>query len=211
MDFQGYLKITYELLKRHPLFFILGGFAAQLLTMFSLSLLAGPFLGSYLMTMVLFLRKGKKPEFSDLFVGLSKIKQLFPFFFLLLLTVLGFMLLIVPGIVFATWWMYTLPLMTDKEMKLGEAMRESMRKVNEKGFFMHLIFLLMITFVPLFILNILSALVPLLSILQFLLPALQTGCLACLYLEQFEGISPSSITFATTSDPDSEQVRSLPE
>jgi hypothetical protein len=211
MDFQGYLKNTYELLKRHPFFFILGGFIAQLLTMISLSFLAGPFLGAYLMTMILFLRNGKKPEFNDLFAGLPKIRQLFSFFFLLLIIVIGFMLLILPGIVFATWWIYTLPLMADKEMKLADAMRESLHKVNEKGFFMHLIFVLMITFVPFFILNFLAALLPLLNVLKLLLPPLQTGCLVGLYLEQFENIAPSSITFTTATATDNEQVRSLPE
>jgi membrane-anchored glycerophosphoryl diester phosphodiesterase (GDPDase) len=192
MDFQGYLENSWKMLKKRPLFFILGGLMTQLLTMLSMSLLAGPLMGAYLMTMVLYLRQGRLPEFNDLFAGLPRTRELFSFFFLILLIVLGFMLMVLPGIVFATWWIYTLPLMADRRMRLGEAMRESLRKVTEKGFFIHLIFLLMITLVPILIINVLAAMIPLLLVLKVLLPPIQTACIAGLYLEQFEGLAPSS-------------------
>jgi membrane-anchored glycerophosphoryl diester phosphodiesterase (GDPDase) len=117
------------------------------------------------------------------------------------------MLMILPGIVFATWWIYTLPLMVDRRMPLGEAMRASLHKVNEKGFFIHMIFLLMITLVPLLIINVLTAMIPLLVVLKILLPPIQTGCIAGLYLEQFEGMPPS----ATVPSPNhtDHQVRSM--
>lgn len=192
MDFQGYLENSWEMLKKRPLFFILGGLMVQLLTMFSLSLLAGPLMGAYLMTMVLYLRQGREPEFNDLFAGLPRMRELFSFFFLILLIVVGLMFMVLPGIVFATWWIYTLPLMTDRRMRLGEAMRESLGKVNEKGFFIHLIFLLMITLVPVLIINVLAAMLPLLIVLKVLLPPIQTACIAGLYLEQFEGLAPAA-------------------
>ena len=178
--------------KKRPLFFILGGLMVQLLTMFSLSLLAGPLMGAYLMTMVLYLRNGREPEFNDLFAGLPRTRELFSFFFLILLIVVGLMFMVLPGIVFATWWIYTLPLMTDRRMRLGEAMRESLGKVTEKGFFIHLIFLLMITLVPVLIINVLASMLPLLIVLKVLLPPIQTACIAGLYLEQFEGLAPSA-------------------
>lgn len=209
MDFQGYLKNTYEMVKREPLFFILGGFVAQLLTMLSLSLLTGPFMGAYLLATILFLRQGKKPLFNDLLPGLSQIKELFSFFFLLLIIIIGFMLLILPGLVFATWWIYTLPLMVDKKMKLGEAMRVSINKVNEKGFFMHLLFLLIITIIPFILLNFAATLLPLLNILKILLPPLQIGCLVGLYLEQFDGTTPADISFQGANR-DVEHTRALP-
>ena len=192
MDFQGYLQNTYEMLKKRPFFFILGGLVTQLLTALSLSLLAGPLMGAYFLAMILYLRQGRQPEFNDLFAGLPRTRELFSFFFLILLIILGFMLMVLPGIVFATWWIYTLPLMVDRRMPLGEAMRASLHKVNEKGFFIHLIFLLMITLVPFLIINVLAAMIPLLVILKVLLPPIQTGCIVGLYLEQFEGIPPSS-------------------
>jgi membrane-anchored glycerophosphoryl diester phosphodiesterase (GDPDase) len=192
MDFQGYLENSWEMLKKRPLFFILGGLMTQLLTMFSLSLLAGPLMGAYLMTMILYLRHGRLPEFNDLFAGLPRTRELFSFFFLILLIVIGLMFMVLPGIVFATWWIYTLPLMVDRRMRLGEAMRESLGKVTEKGFFIHLIFLLMITLVPILIINVLAAMLPLLIVLKVLLPPIQTACIAGLYLEQFEGLAPSA-------------------
>lgn len=210
MDFQGYLRNTYEMVKREPLFFILGGLLTQLLTMLSLSLLAGPLIGAYMLAAILFLRQGKRPLFNDLFSGLPRFKELFSFFFLLLVIMLGLMLLILPGIVFATWWMYTLPLMVDKKMSMGEAMRESLHAVNEKGFFMHLVFLLLITFVPFVLLNFAAALLPPLFILKILLLPLQTGCLIGLYLHTFDSITATDISFADTGA-QSEPPRSLPE
>lgn len=188
------------MLKKRPLFFILGGLMTQLLTMFSLSLLAGPLMGAYLMTMILYLRHGRLPEFNDLFAGLPRTRELFSFFFLILLIVIGLMFMVLPGIVFATWWIYTLPLMVDRRMRLGEAMRESLGKVTEKGFFIHLIFLLMITLVPILIINVLAAMIPLLLVLKALLPPIQTACLAGLYLEQFEGLAPSSTVHPTDNN-----------
>jgi len=205
MDFQGYLQNTFGMLMKRPLFFILGGLMTQLLTALSLSLLAGPLMGAYFMTMILYLRQGRHPEFNDLFSGLPRTRELFSFFFLILLIVLGFMLMVLPGIVFATWWIYTLPLMVDRRMPLGEAMRASLHKVNEKGFFIHLIFLLMITLIPILILNVLTAVIPLLVVLKLLLPTIQTGCIAGLYLEQFEGVPPSS--FVRSPDNTDQQVR----
>jgi hypothetical protein len=197
MNFPGYLLNTFELYKKRPLFFIGGGLLSQLLTALSLSLLAGPLLGAYLMTMILSLRQGREPRLNDLFAGLPRTRELFSFFFLVLLIVLGFVLMIVPGIVFATWWIYTLPLMADRRMRLGEAMRASKPKVKEEGFFIHLVFLLMITLVPLLIIDVLAALIPVLVILKVLLPIIQAGCIAGLYLEQFDGLPPASIFHAT--------------
>jgi hypothetical protein len=207
MDFQGYLQNTYEMLKKRPLFFILGGLVTQLLTALSLSLLAGPLMGAYILAMILYLRQGRQPEFNDLFAGLPRTRELFSFFFLVLLIVLGFILMVLPGIVFATWWIYTLPLMVDRHMPLGEAMRASLHKVNEKGFFIHLIFLLMITLIPLLIINVLTAVIPLLVILKVLLPPIQTGCIVGLYLEQFEDMPPAS--FVRPPNNTDQQVRPM--
>jgi len=81
--------------------------------------------------------------------------------------------------------------MVDKEMGLGDAMRESRAKVLEKGFFMHLVFVFMITLVPDLIISFLASAVPLFNLLFILVPPLQAGCLASLYLEQFEGLDPA--------------------
>ncbi len=188
MDFQRYLKDAGTITIRYPLLMILGGLLIQILNLVSLSLLAGPLFAGYLLMVILYLRQGQTPRFKDLFSGLNRFAELFPYFGVILLIITGFFLLIVPGLIFATWWIYTLPLMADRKMRLNEAMRLSRQRVKQAGFFTHLVFLLMIFFIPAMILNLLSAMLPLLNLLKILLPPLQVGCLAGLYLDTFADI-----------------------
>ncbi len=190
MNFQGHLETVFKMIKAQPLVMILGGLIIQILVGFTLGIMAGPLLGGYLLLMVFYLRDNRQPAFNDLFSGMSRFGELLPYFFLLLLVFCGILMLVIPGIIFAVWWMYVLPLMLDKGMGLGDAMRASRAKVLEKGFFMHLVFVFMITLVPDLIISFLAAMIPLLNILFILMPPLQAGCLASLYLEQFEGQDP---------------------
>jgi hypothetical protein len=74
-----------------------------------MGILAGPFLGGYFLLIIYLLRDNKKPSFNDIFSGLQQFRNLFPFFLVLLIIFIGFMLLILPGLLFATWWLYVLP------------------------------------------------------------------------------------------------------
>jgi hypothetical protein len=164
-----------------------GGFLIAVLNILSVGILSGPLFGGYFLLIILMLRDRRKPEFNDLFVGFARLGQLFPFFFLSILIIIGFIFLVIPGIIMMTWWLYVLLLMADKELPLGAAMAASRRKVIEKGFFMHLVFAFMITIVPALLINAVAAVLPPLKLLQVLLIPFQSACLASLYLEQFGG------------------------
>ncbi len=186
MNFQAYLEDTYRIIKAEPVILILGGLLVQLLTVFSLGILAGPLIGGYTLLVILSLRENRKPVFNDIFSGLQQFANLFPYFLVLLLIFFGFMLLILPGLLFATWWLYVLPLMVDKKMSFTDAMRVSRNKVNEKGFLMHLVFLLLVSVIPIMLINFISTIIPFLFVLKILLPPFQVGCLASLYIDQFK-------------------------
>jgi hypothetical protein len=189
MNFQGYLEDSYKLIKREPLILIGGGFLLQLLLFLSqglLFLIAGPFLGGYMLLIILAFRENKKPVFNDIFSGFYSFRSLLPYTLVVLIIFIGFMLFVIPGLVFATWWIYVLPLMIDKKKSYSEAMGISMRKVNQTGFFMHLIFLLLITLIPIMFFNFIALSIPFLLILSVLLPPFQAGCLASLYIDQFK-------------------------
>jgi len=193
MNIQAYLEDAWKIIKQEPLIVVGGGFLYQLLFFLSqglIVLVAGPLLGGYLLLIILYLRENRRPTFNDLFTGFKQFGRLFSYFLVLLVIFIGFALLIIPGLVFATWWIYVLPLMVDKKMSFGDAMRTSMNKVNETGFFMHLVFLLLVTLVPLGILTILSATIPFLTVLSVLLTPMQFGCLASLYLDKFGADEP---------------------
>jgi hypothetical protein len=185
MDIQKQIKNSLNIIKAEPLLLIFGGLLVLLLNLLSVGLLTGPLLGGYLLMIILMLREGRKPHFNDLFSGFSRLGQLFPFLFLNLLIIIGFVFLIIPGIVMMIWWLYVLMLMADKEMSLGQAMAASRAKVLKEGFFMHLVFAFMITLVPILLINFAAVLLPPLKILEIVLMPLQCGCLASLYLEQF--------------------------
>jgi len=188
MKLQIYLEDTYRLIKEEPIILILGGLVVQLATILTMGILAGPFLGGYLLLIIYYLRENRKPKFNDIFSGLKQFANLLAYFLVLLTIFIGFMLLILPGLVFATWWLYVLPLMADKKISFSEAMKLSMNKVNETGFLMHLIFLLLITVLPIMLLNFISTMLPFLFVLKILLPPFQAGCLASLYVDQFKEI-----------------------
>ena len=191
MNFQAYLENTYRIIKEEPLILILGGLIVQLLTLVTLGFLAGPFLGGYTLLVILYLRENKKPVFNDIFSGLQQFTHLFPYFLVLLFIFLGLTMLVIPGLVLFTWWLYVLPLMVDRRMSLMEAMRLSMSTVNEKGFFMHFVFVLLIYVIPLIIIEFLTAMLPFSQLLKIFLPPLQVGCLSGLYIDQFEKFTES--------------------
>jgi uncharacterized membrane protein len=207
MNFQAYIEDTSRIIKEEPVILILGGIIVQLLTLLSLGILTGPLMGGYYLLVIYYLRDNKKPSFKDIFSGLQDFGHLFPFFLVMLLILAGFMLLVLPGVLFATWWLYVLPLMVDRKMDFREAMRVSMNRVNETGFLMHLVFLLLITVIPLMLLNFLSAVLPFLMVLKIFLPPLQAGCLASLYIDQFgqhESAASTSAADNTSEESDGE-------
>jgi MFS family permease len=193
MNFQAYLVNTFRAMKEEPVILILGGLLVYLLTMVSMGLLAGPLIGGYFLLFILYLRDNRKPTLNGIFAGLQQFTNLFPYFLVLLLILLGFMLLILPGLLFATWWLYVLPLMADRKIPFNEAMRLSMNKVNEAGFLMHFVFLLLISVIPFLLIDMVSTVIPFLLVLKFLLPPFQAGCLASLYIDQFH--TPAASTF----------------
>ena len=191
MNFQAYLEDTYRIVKEEPIILILGGLLVQLLVVFSLGILAGPLAGGYVLLVILYLRKDRKPAFNDIFSGLKQFTELFPYFLVLLLIFFGLMLLIVPGLIFATWWLYVLPLMVDRKMPVIDAMRLSRNKVNETGFLMHLVFLLLISVIPMLLIDMVSTMLPFAQLLKIFLTPLQVGCLASLYIDQFKQVETS--------------------
>lgn len=198
MDFERHLRNGVNLTREEPGFFILGGFIVLILNCLSLGLLAGPLLAPYMLAMILMLRHDQRPEINDLQNGFKRFSLLFPFVIPELLIIVGFVLLIIPGLVFMTWWMFVLPLMADQGLSWDQAMRVSRQTVREKGFFVHLVFILIISVVPGILVNIVSAHFWPIKILQLLLMPFQLGCMASLYLEYFDAVEATAGAAAFT-------------
>ncbi len=189
MDFQRYLENSFRFVKEEPFILLGWSFVLQLLFIISQGfavIFIGPLLGGYFLLTIAFLRDKKKPSYRDLLKGFEDFGRLFPYFFLLLIKAIGFILLVIPGVLFATWWIYVLPLMVDRKMSFSDAMRLSMNKVNKTSFIMHFVFLVLVYVVPIILLNILFLINPFLSIFSIVLLPIQAGCLASLYIDQFK-------------------------
>jgi hypothetical protein len=188
-----HLGNAWKILTRAPLFFIGGSLLIAMLVVVSLGILIGPLYGAYLEAMIRLQRDGRQPQFMDLFNGLARFRQLFPMFFLALLTMVGFMLFVIPGLLILTMWIYTLPLMTDSRLSLVQAMNESAAMIKEKGFLKHFGFLTLIFLLPNVLINVLGSEAGFLKHLYLVLfPPLQLGCVVSLYLSNFPQGVPGS-------------------
>ena len=117
---------------------LLGGLITLVLSVVTLGIMAGPlFAGLYKMA-VGRVRDGKPAEISDLFDCLDRFGAFFAAALVLGLLIGLASLTIVGGILLATVWMYVFPLMVDRGMGLGEAMKTSYHMVVDLGFWEHL-------------------------------------------------------------------------
>jgi hypothetical protein len=110
-----------------------------LLWFFTIGILAPVTMAGYMHSILLMLRDGREPKIQDLFSQMKLFLPLLGFSILVFIaTVIGFMLLVLPGIVISLvvsfCCLYMLPLMTDKKLGLFEAIKESCT-MTTKGVF----------------------------------------------------------------------------
>jgi len=112
----------------------------QVISLFTLLILAGPLFGGYcLMTMNAMRREDKKIELNDMFKMFTKFWPLVGLFFLQGLAVFtGLILLIIPGIILMTMWLYTYFIMVDQNKGVIDSLKMSWKLVTDKGFWMNL-------------------------------------------------------------------------
>jgi uncharacterized membrane protein len=89
---------------------------------------------------------GRKPDVGMMFQGFDRFLDAFLAYLVVgILTVLGLICLIVPGIILAIMWLFTLPVLAESNLGFWEAMRESARLTE--GYRWRL-FLLLLAFIP---------------------------------------------------------------
>ncbi len=137
MDFKEHLGTAWQNTLRFIGPVLILTLAHILVSICSLGILAPVTTAGYMQSLLLALRQGREPEVKDLFSEMRLFLPLLLFGFLVMVALsIGFTILIVPGIimtgclVFAT--LYMLPLMTDKEMDLMEALKASWEMATRK-------------------------------------------------------------------------------
>ncbi|WP_035245627.1 hypothetical protein [Desulfogranum mediterraneum] len=106
-------------------------------SMLSLGILAPVLAAGYMQSLLLAVREGRKPEVRDLFGQMQLFLPLLGFGLLIALAVVvGLAMLVLPGLLVIVavsfFCIYMLPLMTDRELGLFDALQESSRMAMEQ-------------------------------------------------------------------------------
>jgi len=117
---------------------IIAAIIAGLLSIVTLGILAGPLVAGLYGMVIGRVRDGRQPRVGDVFDGFDRFWAYF-FAALVLALLVGLAsITIVGGFLLATIWLYVFPLMVDKGMRLGEALKTSKDMVVAGGFWEHL-------------------------------------------------------------------------
>ena len=117
---------------------IVAALIAAALSVVTLGVLAGPLFAGLYGMVIARVRDGRQPAVGDVFAGLQRFWSYFAAALVLVLLVGLASLTIVGGFVLATIWLYVFPLMVDRGLSLGEALKASKDLVMRTGFWEHL-------------------------------------------------------------------------
>lgn len=137
MDVMQVLKRGFELLIRDVLPLIVAALIVGGLTAVTLGVLGGPLLAGLYRMILLRIREDRVPQIGDVFYFEHFGNHVGAFYVLTILTSIGFVLLIVPGLYLATIWFYVFVLMVDREIGLSDALSQSKELVERVGLNAH--------------------------------------------------------------------------
>ncbi|HET6494658.1 MAG TPA: hypothetical protein VFH61_04730 [Thermoleophilia bacterium] len=126
---------------------LIAGLITVALSVLTIGILAGPLTaGLYGMVMAR-VREGRQPEVGDVFNQFDRFWSFFGATLVLVILIGLAFVTIVGGFLLATIWLYVFPLMVERGMGLGEAMKTSKDMVLENGFWEHLALVLILTII----------------------------------------------------------------
>lgn len=136
MDFKELLEKSWKSFTSFLPSLLINTLVLLVVSVFTLGILAPVCTAGYMQSLLMAIRDDRKPEVGDLFSRMNLFLPLLGFFIVAGLAVfVGFLLLVLPGIIAAIalyfFCLYMLPLMTDKGMGLIEAVKESSRMAME--------------------------------------------------------------------------------
>lgn len=130
MDFQKHLETAWRLTIKYIVPLILMTLVMYFVGILTLGILAPVLLAGYMHSILLLVRDGREPKMQDVFSRMHLFLPLLAFGLAVFLgSTIGFLLLVLPGVVFLLavtfFCIYMLPLMTDKKMGLIDAIKKS--------------------------------------------------------------------------------------
>ncbi|MHB8788536.1 MAG: hypothetical protein ACYDBT_01515 [Desulfobulbaceae bacterium] len=144
MDFKGLLEQTWKIFTDFLPAMLLSTLGLIAISIVSMGILAPVAGAGYMQSLLLAVRDNRKPEIGDLFSQMRLFLPLLGFGILVFIAVfIGFIFLVLPGIIMVLalsfFCLYMLPLMTDREMGLIDAIKESSRLAMEEPIAEHLV------------------------------------------------------------------------
>jgi hypothetical protein len=125
--------------------YVVGALILGALTVVTVGILYGPLSAGLYVMAVRRVRQNRAAEIGDIFWGLGHFWRFFGAALLLLILIgIGFVFVIIPGLLLATIWIYVFPVMVDRDMGVFDAMAESRRLVRENGFGQHFVMVLLL-------------------------------------------------------------------
>ena len=136
MDFKAQLEKTWTIFTEFLPSLLVSTLALIGISIVTLGILAPVATAGYTQSLLLLVRDKRKPELGDLFSQMRLFLPLLGFGVLVYIALfVGFLFLVLPGIIMALalafFCLYMLPLMTDQEVGLIDAIKESSRLAME--------------------------------------------------------------------------------
>lgn len=143
MDFKEHFERAWQVFTDHFVLILINTLVMVGVSIISFGLLAPVVSAGYMQSLLLALRENRQPDVRDLFARMDLFFPLLGFTVLfVLLVMLGFLMLILPGILAMLagtfFFVYMLPLMTDQQLPLIEAVKESYRMALEEPITEHI-------------------------------------------------------------------------
>ena len=144
MDFKYHLEIAWKITLQYiaPLIFMT--LAMIGISFITLGILAPVTMAGYMHSILLLIREGREPKVQDIFSHMRLFLPLFIFgVVVFIITMIGMMLLFLPGVLFllavSFCCIYMLPLMTDRNLGLIDAVKESYAMITKEKLVDHIV------------------------------------------------------------------------
>ena len=131
---------------------LIAGLITGVLSVLTLGILAGPLFAGLYGMVIGRVRDGRQPQVGDVFDGLQRFWSYLAAALVLVVLIGLASITIVGGFLLATIWLYVFPLMVDRGLGVGEAMKASKDLVLKSRFWEHLA-LVIVLFVVLSVAN----------------------------------------------------------
>jgi hypothetical protein len=130
MDFKKHMVLAWELTLKFIVSLVLMTLVMSGVSIVTLGLLAPVLMAGYMQSILSMIRNGREPKIQDLFSQMRLFLPLLGFGIVVFIAIIiGFMVFIIPGflviIAISFFCLYMLPLMTDKQLALVEAIKKS--------------------------------------------------------------------------------------